>query len=419
MQRYLILLLILLFSHNTAMAKSDCISLQLNHADLRGVIQMVAEKAHLNLILSDEIQGTTSLSLNQVSWGEVMDLVLRTHGLAKRQLGKTIWVTKTTSLVSQNKQVEQLRQQTDDFAPLITRTIAVHYANAETLAATLKEKCAGLLSPRGHILADERTHVIWLSDTQKRLDKIASLIQHLDKPLQQVMIEARIVNVDRSFEKNLGLRLGIEKSMTHSETNESSKQNNANLQLLSTTPAATNALPLGLFVAPLGHGVLLDIALNALESEGKGECISNPKLLTQDQKTATIQSGEEIPFQEKTRSGATNVVFKKAVLSLEVTPRILPNQQLLMDLKVNQDSPGVSLVNDIPMIDTRQIVTQVHVKSGQTLVLGGILESQQHHNIHQIPWLSKIPWLGDLFQEHKKTNEQRELLVFITPTIVA
>lgn len=414
---YFLILFFLLLLSSSALAKPNTISLDFDHVEIRSAIQLIADFAHVNLAFTDDVKGNISLHVTHVYWEEALDLLLKTQGLDKQQIGKTLLIAKSSDLLSQAKQNYQLRQQADEFAPLITRTIPVHYANAKDLLAILKEKNNGILSDRGRILADERTHVIWLKDTEKQIDDTSRLIRQLDVPLKQVMIEARIVNVDRSFERDLGLRFTFSKGI-ESNNDEKSSSKKDDVQISSLSTMGEVAPSLGMFVAKLGQGVLLDVQLAALENEGKGEFISNPKLLTQDQKTAFIQAGEEIPFQEKARNGGTSVIFKKAVLSLEVTPKILPRNQLLLDLKVNQDAPGVHLNGDIPMIDTRQIETHVQVKSGQTLVLGGILESNKRRQANRVPFLSDIPLVGRLFQEQGKSGEQRELLVFITPSIV-
>lgn len=414
---HVLILFFLLLLSPFASAKPNTISLDLDHVEIRSAIQLIADFAHLNLAFTDDVKGNVSLHLTNVDWEEALNLLLKTQGLGQQKMGKTLLIAKSIDILSQAKQNYQLHQQADEFAPLMTRTIPVRYANAKDIVAILKEKNSGILSDRGRILADDRTHVIWLKDTEKQIDDTSRLIQQLDIPLKQVMIEARIVNVDRSFEKNLGLRFAFSRAIENNDEEKSSGAKEG-MQISSLSRIGEIAPSLGMFVAKLGQGVLLDMQLAALENEGKGEFISNPKLLTQDQKTAFIQAGEEIPFQEKARNGGTSVVFKKAVLSLEVTPKILPKKQLLLDLKVNQDSPGVRLNDDIPMIDTRQIETHVQVRSGQTLVLGGILESNKRGQANRIPFLSDIPLVGKLFEEQGKSGEQRELLVFITPTIV-
>lgn len=418
MQTYLIRIFLLLLLTREALATPNTISLELNHVEISSVLQLLADRAHLNLVLADDIQGSVSLHLNNVNWDEALNLVLKTKGLAKQQTGKTLWIAKASEIMDRDKQNCQLHQQADDFAPLINRAIPLRYANAKDVLTMLKEKESGMLSSRGHILADERTHLIWLSDTPKQVHEIQKFIQYLDIPLKQIMIEARIINVDRSFEKNLGVHFALPKSAENDDAGKASDKKTAFQLASSIKMKGIGSAPLGMFVTKLAEGVLLDVELSALANEGKGEFISNPKLMTQDQKTAFIQAGEEIPFQEKTRGGGSCLTFKKAVLSLEVTPRILPHKQLLLDLKVNQDAPGVSTNHEVPMIDTRQIETHVQVQSGQTLVLGGILESNKQHQASEVPFLSKIPLLGYLFQEHNRAREQRELLVFITPTIV-
>lgn len=414
----LLAVVFLLFLSNSVWANSNVISLELNHVDLRSTLQLLADRGNLNLIMADEVQGKISLHLSHLTWEEAFNVILETKGLAKRRIGQTVWVNTLSEIMKQEKQAWQAQQQANDFVPLLTHAIKIHYAKASDIVIILKEKNNGVLSEHGRALADDRIHLIWLNDTSTRIEMAKNLINQLDVPLKQIMIEARIVNVDRSFEKALGLRFGLSK-LPASHNKESKKDNpQKSSELAPLVMASKGTSPLGMFVAQLGQGILLDLELAALENEGKGEFISNPKLLTQDQKTAIIQAGEEIPFQERTRSGATSVTFKKAVLSLEVTPRVLPHKQLLLDLKVNQDAPGIRLSDGIPMIDTRQIETHVQVGSGQTFVLGGILEESKHKNVDKIPFLSQIPLMGRLFQSHDKAGEQRELLIFITPTIV-
>lgn len=409
---HILLLLLLLFSP-ALLAKSTTLSLELNHVNVRSALQWLAQMGHINLVLTDEVQGEVTLYLKNVSWHEAFYIILKTKGFSERHIGNTIWVAKTIEIMNQEKQCWQAAQQAEELAPFIMRSISIHYAKASDILAILNQK-GSLLSPQGHVLADDRAHLIWLKDTPTHVKMVEHVIHRLDVRLQQVMIEARIVNVDRSFEKNLGLHFSFSKSGVVKETSHSEEEDNGALSF-STNKA--NATPAGMFVAKLSQGMLLDVQLAALMNEGKGEFISHPKLLTQDQKTASIEAGEEIPFQEKTRGGGSTVVFKKAVLSLEVTPRILPRNQLLLDLKVNQDAPGIR-VNDTLMIDTRQIETHVQVKSGQTLVLGGILEENKWGQKEGIPFLSEIPLLGRLFECHDKSTDHRELLVFITPTIV-
>jgi type IV pilus assembly protein PilQ len=415
-----LLILILFFSlSSSVLANSSVISLELNHVDLRSTLQLLAERGNLNLIMADEVQGKISLHLSHMRWEEAFNVVLKTKGLVQRRIGQTIWVSTLSEMMQQDKQAWQAQQQANDFVPLLTHAIKIHYAKATDIATILKEKNNGVLSEHGRALADDRIHLIWLNDTAMRIKMAKNLINQLDVPLKQIMIEARIVNVDRSFEKALGLHFGLSNvPPSHNKENKKDNDSKPPPELLPLTVATKGGSPLGMFVAQLGQGILLDLELAALENEGKGEFISNPKLLTQDQKTATIQAGEEIPFQEKTRGGGSNITFKKAVLSLEVTPRVLPHKQLLLDLKVNQDAPGVRISEGVPMIDTRQIETHVQVGSGQTFVLGGILEESKHKNVDKIPFLSQIPLMGRLFQSHDKRDEQRELLIFITPTIV-
>ena len=325
--------------------------------------------------------------------------------------------------------------------PLVNELVSLNYASAEDISKLIKDASTSLLSSRGNVNIDKRTNTLIIQDTESVLMGLLPLIKQLDVPVQQVLIEARIVTVDTTFTEDLGIRFGITHPTHVSGTlggantinnNAIANQNSdvitnpllnvpvadrLNLDL----PANTDITPatLGVALAKLGRNYLLDLELSALESEGAGELIASPRLVTANQKEAYIEQGEEIPYQEATSSGATSVEFKKAVLGLRVTPQITPDGKIIMDIKINQDRrSSAPEVRGVPAIDTEQIETQVLVDNGQTVVLGGIYSETKQKQVERLPLLGNLPVIGYLFRRTSESDERRELLIFITPKIV-
>ncbi|MFU8797939.1 MAG: type IV pilus secretin PilQ, partial [Gammaproteobacteria bacterium] len=337
-------------------------------------------------------------------------------------------------IAAREKQELQAQQQVRDLEPLLSELIQINYGKASEIAGLLKEKGNTVLSSRGNVTVDTRTNHLWVQDTPQRIEEVRELIKQLDIPVKQVLIEARIVNVNKSYEKNLGIKFGISNpNKGLSGTLEGGNKLGGGLKphsvpinerLNFNSPLSPQAggtpATVGLALISLGSGFLLDLELSALESQGGGQVISSPRLLTADQQSAMIQSGQDIPYQEKTSSGATSVSFKKAVLSLKVTPQITPNNRIMLKLSVNQDKRGLKSqeVNGVPVIDTRQIDTQVLINNGQTVVLGGIYEQSDNNAIIRVPFFSDIPLIGKLFSNTQQVNQKTELLIFVTPRII-
>lgn len=302
--------------------------------------------------------------------------------------------------------------------------IQINYAKANVIAALIKDKNNSLLSKQGRLSVDVRTNMLWIHDKTSRIRQIRGIVKQLDIPVKQVQIEARIVNVTKEAILDLGIRFGISTPAHLSGT-----LNGAN-QLMQGAVSIADRLnvdfgapvqspaSIGLALAKLGNGILLDLELSALESEDKAEIIANPRLVATNQHAAVIESGEEIPYQEATLSGATAVAFKKAVLSLKVTPQITPDNCLLLDLEINQDTPSGRLVNGVPAINTKSIHTSVLVNNGQTLVLGGIYKQDKNSTIKRVPFLGNLPVIGVLFRNLHRKVKNEELLIFITPRII-
>ncbi|WP_456268114.1 type IV pilus secretin PilQ [Kushneria sp. AK178] len=399
------------------------ISLNFEDIDVRTVLSILADEVGLNLVVSDSVSGNVTINLRQVPWDQALELILQTRGLASRRSGDVLLVAPGEELAGMAQRVAQADQSLSANEALTTDYLQMRYAKAVDMAALLRgEQGLGILSERGHVSVDARTNTLLVQDTRERIEAIRRTIDHLDVPVRQVQIEARIVIARDRVVNQLGVRWGLSQPGTPSS--------GINVAGASSGVAANGGLSvdLGSAVAPstgfsfgyLSGDVLLDLELNALESEGKSQTISQPRVITANQHPALIKQGQEIPYQQggdNTLTGTT-VQFKEAVLSLEVTPQITPDNRIIMDLIVNNDDVSSSQYNGVPAIDTNQIQTQVLVNDGETVVLGGILSTEQVNNLYKTPFLGDLPGLGRLFRYTEQSNEKVELLVFITPRIL-
>ncbi len=378
------------------------VSMDLQGVRVRDALQLIAKQLKQNIIVSTAVSGDILLHMNQMKPSDAFDFILQSQGLAKIQQGN-VWYIVPRAVLIQEKQDEWKQQEILlATAPLVTRVWQIRYAKADNIAHLIQDGGHSLLSKRGFLQMDVRTNQVCVRDIQENMTVIAKLISRMDIPVKQVLIEARLASVDSDFERELGIHFSV-------QNNDGSPDAAAPVSLLGHYSLA---------VAKLADGSLLDMQLAALENEGHGELISSPSLFTANQQPASIESGEEIPYQEISRSGATGVAFKKAVLSLKVTPQILPNDHVQLQLQVNQDRPSSHIVLGVPAITTRQISSDILAKNGQTIVLGGIFESGKGDTTQRIPFLSKIPVIGRLFQDQNRTENKRELLIFITPKII-
>lgn len=391
------------------------ITISFQDIKVRAALQLLAKFADMNIMVSDKVDGTMALQLDKVPWQQALDLILQTQGLAKRQFGNVLLIAPIDILATHEQQALKAEEMLQSMGPLQTSLLQIKYGKAADLANTLKDKNNSLLSTRGAVSVDARTNTLWVQDIPAKIGEIKQLIQALDIPVKQVLIEARIVNLDSSYERNLGIHFGMRKD--NGDTPATKNNNEPGLHFDTPVPV-TNNNALGIAVIKLGSGFLLDLELAALESEGAGEIISAPHLITANEQTAEIQSGEEIPYQESAGSGATSTSFKKAVLSLAVTPQITPDNKILLSLKLNQDKLGAQWVNQVPTINTRELQTQVLINNGQTIVLGGIYEQTKNKQIDRVPFLNQLPLLGKLFQHQHNLNIKTELLIFVTPKII-
>ena len=406
------------------------ISLNFQDIKVRAVLQLLADFTGINVVVSDAVKGNITLRLNNVPWDQALDIIMKTRGLAKRQVGNVMLVAPLKEIAARERQELKNKKQVNELAPLHAELIQINYAKALDVANLLKDKNNTLLSPRGTVSVDVRTNNLWVQDSADKLEEIRGLIHKLDIPVKQVLIEARIVIVDKTFERDLGVRFGITSPNHLSGTingansivggtapaNVSPLNNRLNVDLPAVSESA-NVAKIGLALAKLGKDILLDLELSALEVEGRGEVISSPRLITANQQAAMIKSGTEIPYQQQTSSGATAIAFKDAVLSLKVTPQITPDHKVILDLTVNQDEPGQVFLN-VPAIDTKEIQTKVLVDNGQTIVLGGIYKQTNKNDVNRVPFLGSIPILGALFRNKALTKDREELLIFVTPKII-
>lgn len=390
----------MLFSINVfaATPQNTTISLDLHNVSLAETLHMIAKLKHENIIVNPTIHAEVTLHLHNVSAQKIFAMLLHTYDLVDVRLGDAGYIT-TRSEWTQHEQ-DQLKQQetSDALIPLETHIWQLHYANAQETLHLLQDSASSLISKRGHVRVDARTNILYVQDASKNIQQINTLLKRIDIPVQQVVIETHLASVDSDFERNLGV--------TFSASSDPQVGS-----LFSKTRY-------GLLVARLADGSMLDVQLSALENSGHGELISSPRLFTANQQTAAIESGEEIPYQSESPSGGTSTVFKKAVLSLKVTPQILPGNKVLLQLQINQDKPSKRVVQGVPAINTRQITTNVLLKDGQTVVLGGIYESDKEQARQSIPFLGKIPLLGLLFQQNDIIQNKRELLIFVTPRVI-
>lgn len=403
------------------------LSLNFQNIAVRSVLQILAEFTGLNIVVSDSVQGSITLHLKDVPWDQALSIILKSKGLGERRTGNVIYIAPQTEIALQEKTALEALLQQQKLAPLKTSYLRVNYANAMDIAKLLQDKENSMLTDRGRVSYDERTNTLLIKDTPKQLTQIKNMLTLLDIPVQQVLIEARIVEVNKNALEELGITAGKDSSgntlPAFTVGNQSSGREDAGVGFsggVNNPISGTASGILGLALRSLPGGFMLDLELQALETEGEGRVISAPKLIVSNKEEAYIEQGSEVPYLSATSSGATQVQFKKAVLGLRVTPQITPNNKVLLDLQVNKDKISTLSIKagDTPVIDTRVVKTQVMVNNGQTIVLGGIYEKTKEHKVQRIPFLSSIPLIGPLFQSKSDTNKESEMLIFITPKII-
>lgn len=424
--------------------RGERLSLNFQNIDVRSLLQVFADFTNLNIVTSDSVTGTLSLRLKDVPWDQALQIVLDSKGLASRRNGNVLWVAPRGELATKEKAELESQQQVTELEPLRSQVFRLNYQSAGdvrnmllgTGAAGGAGGAAGgaatsrILSKRGSLTADTRTNQLFVSDIPSKLEEVQAFLQKIDIPVRQVMIEARIVEADDTFSRNLGAKLGFA-----SKTNGAGYGNTYTNVVSPVTQGATwdnspalsfpangingvNAASVAVSLFNAGAGRFLALELSALEADGRGKIVSSPRVVTADNIKALIEQGTEIPYQQATSSGATSVSFKKANLKLEVTPKITPDGNIFLDVDVNKDSVGIQTTNGFA-IDTKHVQTQVLVENGGTVVIGGIYTQNERTDINKVPLLGDIPVLGNLFKSTNKINNRTELLVFLTPRVLS
>jgi len=457
--------------------KGEKLSLNFQNVEVRAVLQVIADFTGLNIITSDTVSGSLTLRLKDIPWDQALDIIMQTKGLDMRKNGNVVLIAPREELAVKEKQQLESRLQIGELEPLVTETFQLNYLKASdllNLISTNKQQAYGagagqtattggqgsIISKRGVAIVDPRTNILIVSDTAARLDEIRKIIRQLDTPVRQVTIESRIVVADDKFSRQLGVRLGVQTGFTLNQryaggiggslatqpvvhinqggtgnTRDTRTQTPYELasgiatagysdspQLNVNLPVAGAAGQLALTLINLGSGNLINLELSALEADSRGKVVSGPRVVTQDNQKAHIEQGTEIPYIiQGTNNTVPTVQFKKAVLALDVTPQILPDNRIVMTVEVRKDTVGQIVViqgSQYPSIDTRNVTTQIAVNNGDTAVIGGIYEETNNNDVTKVPLLGDIPILGYLFKQTNKSTDKTELLIFLTPRII-
>lgn len=424
-------------SANVLEPSAKLISINFQDIPVRNVLQLIADYNQFNLVVSDSVSGNLTLRLDGVPWQQVLDIILQVKGLDKRVEGNVILVAPKAELDLREKQQLEKARLAEELGDLQSDIIKISFAKASDIAEMIGGTGAvNMLSERGSISIDERTNALLIRELPENIHVIREIIAALDIPVKQVQIEARIVTVNEGNLDELGIRWGVSSTRGNNTVGGSIEGNLAGIGLyqpedgsemvnnflnVNLGATAANASSIAFQVAKLGSGTLLDLELSAMQRESKAEIISSPRLITTNKKPAYIEQGTEIPYLESSSSGATTVAFKKAVLSLQVTPQITPDNRLVLDLSVTQDRPGDIVktgTGEAVAIHTQRIGTQVLVNNGETVVLGGIFQHSITNTVDKVPLLGDLPLLGALFRRSYQQMGKSELLIFVTPKVV-
>ncbi len=417
------------------------LSLDFNGIDIKGLLRIIGDFTGKNVVVSDAVQGTITLRLKDVPWDQALDIIMKQKGLGMENMGNTLVFAPKAEIAARQKESQDQENQIDDIKPLITQSFAVKYQKAADIRTLISDPKQPLLSKRGSAVVDVVTNTLFVKDIDSSLVKIQEILNKIDIPARQVLIEARIVNADESFSKSLGSKFGIVKSnylsgnptpsknelitsgslknnyTIHNDSNtETPSDLNVNLPATSATGATVSALAMTLFRLPAGF--LLNLELSAAEADGKTKIISSPRVITANQTAATFDFGEEIPYQQSTSSGATSVSFKKATLGINVTPQITPDDKISMDIEVTNDSRGADTTAG-PAINTNKVKTKVLVDNGETAVLGGFYKETKKDANERVPFFGSLPVVGALFRSNAKSDVKQEILFFITPKVMS
>ncbi len=420
------------------------LSLNFQNVEVRAVLQVIADFTGLNLVTSDTVTGNLTLRLKDVPWDQALDIILQAKGLDMRKTGNVVWIAPRDELATKEKIALESQQQIADLEPVRTESFQLNYQKAEAMQKLISDATQKVLSKRGSAVVDARTNTLFVQDTPTKLEEIRALIKQIDVPVRQVLIESRIVEATDTFNKNLGARLGVNNT-TIGSAYGNSKVNfipGGNINSIAVTTGQTpnyatsftpDSFSVNLPAAPLPNGAavgqfgfslfnraatrFLNLEISALQSDGKGKIISNPRVITSDNVEAQIEQGTEIPYQQASSSGATSISFRKATLSLKVKPQITPDDNVIMTLEVHKDSVGITTTAG-PAIDTKQVTTNVLVENGGTVSIGGIFTQDESRTVNKIPLLGDIPIVGLLFKQEQSQNNRQELLIFVSPRIM-
>lgn len=419
------------------------LSLNFQNIEVRAVLQLIADFTGINMVTSDSVTGNVTLRLKNVPWDQALDIILKTKGLDKRQKGNVMLIAPAAELAAQEKLELESQKQVVELAPITSQTIQINYAKASEIASILKSKGNSLISDRGNVTVDERTNKLLVQDTARNIDAIVALVEELDVPVRQVLIESRVVLVTTNYSKELGVQFGVTNQGSSGGTNygtsgtvagaEGAIDTSGSTTVAGVSPRSLNvSLPvagaagsIALAVAKLPFGTILDLELSAAEAEGQTEIVSSPKVITSNQHKAKILQGQEIPYLQSSSSGAATIAFKEAVLKLEVTPQITPDDRVNLDLIVTKDSPDYANAIVIPgvgasapPINKQEVDTNILVDNGETIVLGGVYEQTKSNKVTRVPFFGDLPLVGFLFRSTSKSDDKSELLIFVTPKIV-
>jgi type IV pilus assembly protein PilQ len=405
------------------------LTLNFQAVEVRALLQVIADFTGLNIVASDTVGGNLTLRLKDVPWDQALDIILQAKNLAKRKNGNVVLIAPADELATKDKLALEALQQIGELEPTRTESFVLSYAKAAEVQTLISNKDQKLLSKRGSATVDARTNTLFVQDAPTRLEEVRRLISQLDVPVRQVMIEARVVIADDKFGRQLGARFGASAGLSSNGRNvgigasigntnaivNGAQPSNNDINVNLPVPGAFGTLAMTFL--NLGNGNVVNLELSALEADRRGKVVSSPRILTADKRKAVILQGTEIGYRTQAASGGTTVAFKQAVLSLEVTPQITPDDKIIMELLVKKDTVG-ALIDGIPSIDKKEITTQITIDNGDTAVLGGVYEQTTSTNVDKIPLLGDIPFVGNLFKRTVKQDDKTELLIFITPRIV-
>lgn len=420
------------------------LSLNFQNIDVRALLQVIADFTNFNIVTSDTVNGSLTLRLKDVPWDQALHIIMESRGLGMKKSGNVLWIAPREEIDERARKDLEAARALEKLEPLRTQGFQVNYAKAENLLKQIADSKGGdegtstrLLSERGSAIAEPRTNQLFVTDIASKLEEVQALLTRLDVPVRQVMIEARIVEAKDTFGRALGVKLGTGSNnnrvgnygyVTGSNYGSVVGSGDSGISMGSSSmspflnlPAATSSgvspATFALSIFNAANTRFLALELSAMESEGMGKIISNPRLLTADQTKASIEQGTEFPYTETAPNGATTVSFKKAVLKLQVLPQITPEGNIILDLDINKDSRGETTSQGVA-IDTKNIKTQVLVENGGTVVIGGIFELEETNSVNKVPLLGDIPVVGNLFKNRTRESRKNEMLVFITPRMV-